>query len=453
MRLRPDLRIVFAFALGSTLYAADGDRPAPVLDVKRIVNESYNFRKNNEPEMTEEEYALYEKIVSMVQVQPDLALKLVETLIAGKQQSPAFEFVLGNIFYTSNRAELAEQHYRKALALHPEFTRAWSNLGAMYYAQGRYADAAECLVKTIEGGERDAHTLGLLAYCLKKTDRKTAAKMDYIQALGLDPTNTDYLEGLVEIYYEDHDYAQAESLLAQLIKLKPESRHNWLLYASVLRSRDRPLEAVAVLEAARALGLLQTDGLLLLGDLYERGKFYREAIEVFRQLRQDSVKLSAVRLIALAESLVASGQLKPAEEALAGADSNLAPEEAVLLHLARANFYAASEDSKREKEQLDAALALDPLNGRGLFALGRFYKAHGDMARADIALESATRQPEYMYRACVELADVALKTRRYQRGLDYLERAYAVEKDLQLQPYIARIKRVIAENENAPNSQ
>jgi len=453
MRLWSDFRFVLGLMLVPALHAASAEQPAPALDVKRIVNESYNFKKNNEPEMTEEEYALYEKIVSMVQVQPELALKLVEGLIAGKQQSPAFEFVLGNIFYTSNRAELAEQHYRKALALHPEFTRAWSNLGAMFYAQGRYADAAECLVKTIEGGERDAHTLGLLAFCLKKTDRKTAAKMDYIQALGLDPTNTDYLEGLVEIYYEDHDYAQAESLLAQLIKLKPESRHNWLLYASVLRSRDRPLEAIAVLEAARSLNLLQTDGLLLLGDLYERGKFYPEAIEVFRQLRGDSVKLSAVRLIALAESLIASGQLKAAEEALTGADANLAPEENVLLHLARANYFAARADSAREKEQLEGALAIDPLNGRGLLALGRYYKAHDDMARADIALESATRQPEYTYRACVELADVALKTRRYQRGLEYLERAYAIEKDLQLQPYIARIKRVIAENENAPNSQ
>lgn len=449
MRLRSLVPLVFALMLG----AAHAEQPAPPLDVKRIVNESYNFRKNTEPEMTEEEYALYEKVVSMVQVQPDLALKLVESLIAGKPQSPAFEFVLGNICYSNNRAELAEQHYRKALKLHPEFTRAWSNLGAMYYAQGRYADAADCLVKTIEGGERDAHTLGLLAYCLKKTNRKTAAKMDYIQALGLDPTNTDYLEGLVEIYYEDRDYAQAESLLAQLIKLKPESRHNWLLYASVLRSQDRSLEAIAVLEAARSLELLQTDGLLLLGDLYEHGKFYPEAIDVFRRLRQESVKLSAVRLIALAESLVASGQLKSAEEALAGIDPNLAPEEKVLLHLVRAKVFAAREDLMREKEQLDAALALDPLNGRGLLALGRFYKSHGDMARADIALESATRQPEYTYRACVELADIALKTRRYQRGLEYLERAYAVEKDLQLQPYIARIKRVIAENENVPNSQ
>jgi Tfp pilus assembly protein PilF len=452
MRRPSTIRLAFLFVLAGGC-AAGAEKPAPALDVNRIVNESYNFRKNAEPEMTEEEYALYEKIVSMVRVQPDLALKLVESLIGGGKQSPAFEFVLGNIYYSNNRPDLAEQHYRKALALHPEFTRAWSNLGAMLYAQERYADAGDCLVKTIEGGERDAHTLGLLAYCLKKTGRKTAAKMDYIQALGLDPANTDYLEGLVEIHYEDHEYAQAEPLLAELIKLKPDSRHNWLLYASVLRSQDRSLEAIALLEAARNLDLLQGEGLLLLGDLYEKGKFYREATDTFHQLGRDSGKLSAVRLIAMAESLIATDKLEAAENSLAGLEPNLAPDEKLLFHLAKAELFSARKDSARQKEQLDAALALDPLNGRALLALGRFYKAREDMTRADIALESATRQPDYTSRACIELADIALKTRRYQRALEFLERALAADKTLPLQPYLAKIKRVIAENENASNPQ
>lgn len=402
--------------------------------------------------MTEEEYALYEKIVSMVQVQSDLALKLVETVIVSGKQSPAFEFVLGNIYYTNNRADLAEQHYRKAIDLHPEFTRAWSNLGALLYAQGRYADAATCLVKTIQGGDRDAHTLGLLAYCLKKTDRKTAAKMDYIQALGLDPSNTDYLEGLVEIYYEDHEFAQAESLLAQLIKLKPGTRYNWFLYANVLKLQERPLEAIAVLEAARALDLLDTDGLLVLGDLYEKGHFYREATETFRQLPSGSGKLSSVRLIAFAEALTATGKLQPAEDALRAIGAEITPEEQVMLHLAKADLFSARKESERAKLELDAVLVLEPLNGRALLAEGSYYKTRGDLARAEITLESAAQQPKYIYRACLELADVALKTRRYQRALEFLERALAVEKTLPLQQYMAKIKRVIAENENIPNS-
>lgn len=430
--------------------AAFGRAP-PKLDPKRIINESYSFRRNAEPEMTEEEYALYEKIVDMISVQPEIALKLLETIIAGSEkQSPAFEFVLGNVYYSNNRADLAEQHYRKAIAAYPDFTRAWSNLGALLYGQGRYEEAGKCLTKTIESGDRDAHTLGLLAYCLEKTGHKTAAEMDYIQALGLDPGNTDYLEGLVGLYYDGHQFERAESLLAQLVRLKPDDRHNWLLYANVLVSQGRPLEAIALLESARSLDLLENDGLLVLGGLYQKGGFYREATATFLQLRQKSAKLSAECLLACAESLTSDGKLTAAAEALAAIDFELPPEDRVRLHLARAELFLARHDDQKEREQLDAALALDPLNGKVLLALGRFHKAHDDMARADVALEAAAGQAEYAYRACIELADIALKTRRYQRGLDYLERAMTLEKTIPLQQYIAKIKLIIAQNENAP---
>ena len=38
----------------------------PQLDPKRIINQSNSFLKEREPEMTEEEYALYEKIVTIL---------------------------------------------------------------------------------------------------------------------------------------------------------------------------------------------------------------------------------------------------------------------------------------------------------------------------------------------------------------------------------------------------
>lgn len=428
-------------------------RSPPKLDPKRVINESYSFKRNAEPEMTEEEYALYEKIVDMIAAQPEIALKLLQTLIAGNEkQSPAFEFVLGNIYFSNQHADLAEQHYRKAIAAYPTFTRAWSNLGALLYGQGRYEEAGKCLTKTIESGDRDAHTLGLLAYCLEKTGHTTAAEMDYIQALGLDPGNTDYLEGLVGLYYDRQQFERAEALLAQLVRLKPDDRHNWLLYANVLTSRGRPLEAIAVLEAARSLDLLEIDGLLVLGDLYQKGHFYREATQTFIHLKNKSVKLSAECLLACAESLTAEGKIPAAEESLRAIDFEIPPEHAVRLRLAKAELFEARHDDRQQKEQLDAALALDPLNGKVLLAMGRYYKAHDDSARADIALEAAAAQPEFAYRSCIELADLALKTRRYQRGLDYLERAMTLEKTVPLQLYIAKIKLVIAENENGSKS-
>jgi tetratricopeptide (TPR) repeat protein len=121
--------------------------------------------------------------------------------------------------------------------------------------------------------------------------------------------------------------------------------------------------------------------------------------------------------------------------------------------LAKADLFSARKEPEIAKRELDAVLVLEPLNGRALLAAGSYYKARGDLARAEMSFESAAQLPKHMYRACIELADIAIKTRRYQRSLEFLERALAVEKNLPLQQYIAKIKRVIAENENVPNSQ
>ena len=75
----------------------------PKLDPKRIINESNSFLKQREPEMTAEEYALYEKVVAMLAGgNPQFALKLLEAMVNEKEApSPAFSFILGNAYYAA----------------------------------------------------------------------------------------------------------------------------------------------------------------------------------------------------------------------------------------------------------------------------------------------------------------------------------------------------------------
>ncbi len=440
-------------ALGAAAVAARGaERIPPRLDTRRVINDSYNFRTNQEPEMTEDEYALYQKIVAMIAAQPDFALKLLEQVLSGPgRQSPAFEFVLGNLYFSNHRPDLAEQHYRIAVGRLPTFARAWSNLGALYYSQARYAEAGECLVRTIEGGERDARTLGLLAFCLEKTGRKTAAEMDYLQALGLDPDNPDYLEGLSQLYFESKRYAQAEALLAQLVTLRPQERRHWMLSAAALTQLDRRVDAIAALEAADGLGLLDREGLAALGELYAQERFYPEATATFVRLRGQSADLGAEHLLAFVRALIGSNQLDAAGQALAAINFELTRPQQILRLQAQADLSAAREQWTEAKAPLEALLALDPLNGRALLSLGRACKAQGDLARADALFESAARQPEFAHRACLEIADDAVRTRRYHRSLEYLERAAAIAKTPVVQQYIARIK-LLLDQETAPGS-
>jgi hypothetical protein len=70
---------------------------SPALDAQRIINESSSFLKEREPEMTAEEYALYEKVMNMLATNPAFALRVLEGMMNEREKpSPAFEFILGN---------------------------------------------------------------------------------------------------------------------------------------------------------------------------------------------------------------------------------------------------------------------------------------------------------------------------------------------------------------------
>ena len=94
----------------------------PKLDPKRIINDSNSFLKEREPEMTEEEYALYQKVVTMLSTNPDFALKLLEAMMSDKEQpSPAFHFILGNAYYAAGMNDKSEANYRSAVESYPTF--------------------------------------------------------------------------------------------------------------------------------------------------------------------------------------------------------------------------------------------------------------------------------------------------------------------------------------------
>lgn len=417
------------------------DFPAPKIDGKRIINESYNFRRNQEPEMTADEYAIYERLGSMVAVNPQFAMKLVETMTSAEKPSAAFEFVLGNLYFSSERFDQAETHFRRAIAGYPDFIRAWSNLAVLLYNQRRFGEAAECLTKVISAGENNAQNLGLLAYCLEKTGRRTGAEMAYVQAIGLDPDNADLLGGLLAICMDSKQYGRAEGLLQQLIRLRPDDARTWVVYASLLTTEDRKLEALALLESAAALKVADEEALSLLCDLYASQRFYREANETFERLRARSPAAAAGKQLFYARALIGEGRLDPAGQALDALErADVPPANRAAVLLARGDYQLARKAWTEAAATFQKVMETDPLNSDALLGAGLAAKSAGDPARAEVLLDQASQQPASAHRAYIELADLAIKSRRYARAIDCLERANAIEKSSMLDGYIARLR-------------
>jgi len=427
---------------------------APRLDAKRIINESYGFLKEREPEMTEEEDALYQRVVLMVPTEPDFAMRLLENMLSGDQPvSAAFDFALANIYFNNGRRDDAETHYRSAIKKYPEFLRAWTNLGILCYSAGRYPDAITSLEKAITLGDRDAGTIGLMAYCLTKDGNPVAAEMAYLQALSLDPNNADWVEGLITVYQDSRQYARAEPLARRLIKLKPGESMSWLLYANILLSEGDKLGAAAILETAASLNAVDEQGLLLLGDLYAEQKLYPEAVATYDKVMARNPNLGAKRLAAYAQGLIAEHRLDQAESILQSAESNLTPESRSLWREARIDLYTAQERWPEAHREVAELLKTDPLNGKALLRLGQIYKLEGNAPKAAFAFEQAYRLSDFTYAASLELSNLSLQAHDYRKSIDYIETALRIQKSDALQDYLGKLQSLVPDNENDKNPQ
>lgn len=393
------LLLVAALLLPIPGYSDDSGAP-PKLDPKRIINESNGFLKEREPEMSAEEYALYEKVVEMISTQPDFALKLLEAMINDKEPpSPAFEFILGNAYYAAGQTAKAEAKYRSAVTRYPTFLRAWVDLGVLYYTAEKFTDAIPCFSKAVTLGDRDPNTFGLLGYCLEKTGNVVPAEMAYMQALSGDPTNGDWMEGLLRIYIQGKQIERAESLVKNLIKARPTEARFWLTYANILLVDHRKLEAIALLETCAGTGVAGVDELNLLADLYAEQKLIPEAVAIYQKVLAEAPGLGEQKLLRLAQALITDHHWPQAQDVLAQLPAKLSPEGEISFLQTNADFLAAQKKWPEARAQLEKLLQLAPLNGRALLSIGRAYAAEDDLARATFAFEGALQNSEYTYAA------------------------------------------------------
>jgi tetratricopeptide (TPR) repeat protein len=433
---KPVLLVSLSLALAGLVRADE-----PNVNPKRIINDSNSFLKEREPEMTEEEYALYQKVVSLVASNPEFAVKLLEAMKSDKEQpSPAFQFILGNAYYAANMNDKAELNYRGAVDRYPTFLRGWVNLGILYYSTQRYAEAVPCFSKAVELGDRDSTTFGLLGYSLQRDGDLVSAEMAYMQALGGDPANVDWKEGLLEICIAGRQFTRAESLVKNLIKEKPSDTRYWMSYANILLSEDKKVEATVILETADGLGYTSQEELSLLGDLYAEQGLIPEAGAVYAKVLALSPEVGQMKLVHYAQILISSGRLPEAEGVLAKFGTEDATVEVLQL---KADLLAAERKWPEERVVIELILKQEPLNGRALISLGRSYDAEDNIPRATLAFEAAYAVNSSTYVASLELANIELKNRHYAKSVEYLQKALSIEKTDAVEDFLARVKTMV----------
>lgn len=422
--------------------------PGAAIDHKRLINESSGFIKKHEPEMSESEQAVYEKIAPILARRPAFALKLLTAMSTSsdgdEKPSPAFEFMRGNAFYSAGRYPEAETKYRYAVESSPTFTRAWNNLGVLYYTQERYAEAAPCFSKSVSLGDRDPTTFGLLGNSFEKAGNTVSAEMAYMQALATDPANISWTEGLLRIYIAGKQHAKAETLVRTLLKNHPREARYWLTYVNLLLSTGRQLEGIALLERMNATGLTREEDVILLADLYAEQRMTSEALATFAKVAGSQPEIAEQKRLQFVRSLIAERSWTGASAVLqALAQTRLSPHGRVAYLEARVEMEIARKDWVGAKSELEALLKEAPANGSAWIGLGRVHVAEAEPAKAVEAFERAYAIPESCYRACIELTNIEFKNRHYERCLGYLEHALSIQRTPAVENFRNQIRNLI----------
>ncbi|HVU17778.1 MAG TPA: tetratricopeptide repeat protein [Candidatus Didemnitutus sp.] len=414
-------------------------------DPKRIINETKSLLKEREPEMTAEEYALYEKVTLLLSSQPEFAIKLLEAMTTDKASpSPAFEFMLGNAYYSANKNDKAEVHFRNAVKKYPTFVRAWDNLGVLYYSKDNFSEAIGCFSQAVALGDHEPTTFGLLGYSLERSDNAVGAEMAYMQALAGDPRNGDWLEGLLRVYVDSRQYGRAESLVKSLIKIRPGEARFWQTYAGILVAENKPLDATIILESAAGSGFAGPAELSLLGELYAAQGLQEEAATTFGKVLAVSPDLGERKLINLAQVLTQQGKLSAADDVLRRLPDSPADSARVSFLFARSELQMARHQWPQARLGVQEILRREPLNGNALLTLGRVYLAENDPAQAMLAFESALPISGSTYTASLELANLELRSRHYDKTVTYLEKALAIERTDAVLDFLTRVRALAA---------
>jgi Flp pilus assembly protein TadD len=269
--------------------------------------------------------------------------------------------------------------------------------------------------------------------------------MAFMQAMTANPEDTNWIGGLLELYFANGRHEQSESLVRELVRLDPNKAENWMLYASLLVTLERPLEAATQLEIARSLNAVSPEALGLLGDLYVNLGMVQEAVSAYQSIPESSSELSAARLLSYARTLINEGNVDAARSILDDTSSATEWTIARPRYFAVAELAVQEEDWSAAQDAYQGILQTEPLNALALLGSGHVYAQMQDPARAEFTFEHALQVPQAEHRACLELANLALADRRFDRAVEMLVRADTLEPSSTIREQIARIRAMNSE--------
>ena len=329
-------------------------------------------------------------------------------------------FLLGELYRSIGKGNLALLHLNRALELNSKDERVYKRLIGLYVEKGNY-DAANALLEKWQKVAPHScslyltwakvyMTMGLYSQALEKLQRAQKENPEnpevlrymgqvyqlkgepdkaieaYKRFLRISPYSIEVLNRLGELYIEEKQYPLALKLYSSLLQRHPGHPQLVAKVVSILVTMDKKEEALKILE--KALRINRNERLLFMkGILLEDMGKKEEALKVFQGVIKDGKPHAPSFYIQAAGILAEEGKKEKALDILRKGIA-LKPD-AAELYRALATLY--SRMGRKEKALVNAAYAvvLNPKDPSSLFSLGALLEREGKWKKGEKFLKKA----------------------------------------------------------------
>lgn len=440
----------------------------PLLDVGFELNQEEGFRERfvasygtlseREPPLSEVEAVILEKLADMLEVNTNYARTMLETLLSKDAPASAtFNYILGNLYFENEEYILAEAEYKKAIEKHPDFQRAWTNLGVLKLRGDDIPAALDAFSKSVSLGDVSSGTYGRMAYCHYRLGNYMSAEAAYTMAIMNDPGNTQWIEGKVEVYMDSNRFNEAARMIDELIVLYPTNHLYWLAQSNAYLAMDQLEKAARNLEVVHRLGGARPDSLDQLASLYTRLGIGDLAVQRFLQAAASEKNPDPQRLVEAALSLQDQGDLANATRLLevieSNASANDSTESTPLFHRLKASLAEAKGLHDEAIKHWERALEQDPLSGEILLRLVALHKQYGSRDKAYMLAARAMKSDDSRFEALLTHSKLLIEDQRFAESLAPLSEALQLRSSEGLQNLYSRVKQASEASQRSSHSR
>lgn len=158
----------------------------------------------------------------------DLAQEKLQRALEIKDDDPATNHYIAEVYKQQGEAEKAERYYDKAVELDPKNPMLLNNYGAFLCEQSRIADAEKYFLRAANAPRYQTPELAYenLALCAQRMNNVEQAEEYFRKALVINSKLPKSLYQLAQLSYDKKDYLKARAFLQRYHGVAPQSEQS-----------------------------------------------------------------------------------------------------------------------------------------------------------------------------------------------------------------------------------